>query len=131
MSVVMSMHWPEITVEQYENVRREVNWEGRVPAGAQFHVAWFGPDGFRVLDLWESGGHFQKFSEARLMPVVMKLGVSTAPQVTLTPAHAVFAPKVPTAPGTARARKPSQPAARRAKKATRPARRAARKTRRR
>ena len=36
MATVMSMHWPEITKQQYEQVRGDVNWETNVPDGAKF-----------------------------------------------------------------------------------------------
>ena len=37
MPTVMLMHWPEVSREQYERARREVDWEGDVPRGAKFH----------------------------------------------------------------------------------------------
>ena len=94
MATVMAMHWPEVTKEQYEAVRREVNWEGDVPAGAKFHVAWFGDDGFHVIDLWDSPSQFDAFVQQRLMPGVQKIGVQGQPKVTLNEAQAVFAPNV-------------------------------------
>jgi hypothetical protein len=94
MATVMLMHWPEVSREQYEHARREINWEGNVPQGAKFHVAWFGDDGFHVLDLWESAEEFQRFTEERLMPGVQKIGIQGQPRVEFAEAHAVFAPNV-------------------------------------
>ena len=92
MATVMLMHWPEVTEEQYDTVRRDVNWEGDVPKGAKFHVAWFGDDGFRVLDLWESQADCEAFVQNRLMPGVQRAGIPGQPQVSFVPSHAVFAP---------------------------------------
>ena len=61
MATVMLMHWPEVTKEQYEQVRLSVNWEGDAPDGGKFHTAWLGSDGFHVLDLWESKEKFEAF----------------------------------------------------------------------
>jgi hypothetical protein len=36
MATVMLMHWPEVTKEQYEQVRNDVRWETDIPAGAKF-----------------------------------------------------------------------------------------------
>lgn len=94
MATVMTMHWPEVTREQYETARREINWEGDVPDGAKFHVAWFAPDGFRVLDLWDSQAQFEAFVQQRLMPGVQKIGIQGQPQVSFSEATAVFAPNV-------------------------------------
>ena len=92
MATVMMMQWPEVSREQYEQVRREVNWENDVPNGANFHVAGFGSDGFHVLDLWESQEAFESFAQARLMPGVQKAGISGQPQVQFAESHAIFAP---------------------------------------
>jgi heme-degrading monooxygenase HmoA len=92
MATVMNMHWPEVTREQYEIVRQDVNWEGDVPKGAKFHVAWFADDGFRVLDLWESAEDFQAFVAQRLTPGVAKAGIQGEPKIQLSPTHAIFAP---------------------------------------
>jgi hypothetical protein len=94
MATVMMMHWPEVSKEQYEKARKEVNWEGNVPNGAKFHVAWFGQDGLRVLDLWESQQEFERFVEQRLMPAVQKIGIQGQPKVEFAEAHAIFAPNV-------------------------------------
>jgi hypothetical protein len=94
MPTVMMMHWPEVTKEQYEQARKEVNWEGKVPDGAKFHVAWFAADGFRVIDLWDSAQQFQRFVETRLMPGVAKVGIKGQPKVELSEAHAIFTPNI-------------------------------------
>jgi len=94
MATVMLMHWPEVSREQYEQARREIDWEGQVPQGAKFHVAWFGDDGLHVLDLWDSAEDFQRFAEQRLAPGVQKIGIQGQPQVEFAEAAAVFAPNV-------------------------------------
>lgn len=97
MATVMLMHWPEVSIEQYEQARKEINWEGNVPQGAKFHVAWMGNDGFHVLDLWESQADFDRFTQERLMPGIQKLGIQGQPRVEFFKAQAFFAPDVQTA----------------------------------
>ena len=41
MAVIMIMEWEGVTPEQYEAVRKEVNWESNHAPGGQFHVAAF------------------------------------------------------------------------------------------
>ena len=94
MATVMRMHWPEVSKEQYEQARKEVNWESEVPQGGKFHVAWFGEDGLHVLDLWESREDCEQFVAQRFMPGVQKLGIQGQPQIEFAEAHAVFAPNV-------------------------------------
>jgi heme-degrading monooxygenase HmoA len=94
MATVMSMHWPEVSKQQYEQVRGDVKWETDVPNGAKFHVAWWADDGFHVLDLWDSPDAFQDFVQNRLMAATQRAGLTTQPNVQLSEAHAVFAPNV-------------------------------------
>lgn len=93
MPIVMQMHWPEISADEYEEARRRVNWEGDLPDGAMFHVSWFADDGFHAMDVWQSGADFDRFVNDRLMPVVAgEMGITSQPNVTVTPAHSVFNP---------------------------------------
>ena len=92
MATVMLMHWPEVTKEQYEQIRQDVKWETNVPDGAKLHVSWFAADGFHVFDLWDSRAHFEKFLQQRLMPAVQKAAVQGQPKVELEESHAIFAP---------------------------------------
>ena len=92
MAVVMLMHWPEVSLDQYEQVRADVAWETNTPKGAQFHVAWMGDDGFHVLDLWDSAEDFQKFANTRLMESVLRAGITTQPNVAIAPVHRLFVP---------------------------------------
>jgi hypothetical protein len=92
MATVMTMHWPEVTKEKYDQVRRDVNWEGDVPKGAKFHVAWFGDDGLRVVDLWDSREDFEAFVQQRLTPGVQRAGIEGQPRVEYAPSHSIFAP---------------------------------------
>ena len=92
MATVMMMHWPEVTKEQYETVRKDVNWEGQAPRGARLHVAWFAQDGFRVVDVWSSQGDFETFLGERLNPGVQRAGIKGQPKVTYSECHAIFAP---------------------------------------
>ena len=94
MAVVMQMHWPEVSKEQYDRARHEVNWEKDVPRGAKFHVAWFADDGLRVIDLWDSEADFNRFVADRLMPAVKNIGIQGEPRVKIAEAHAIFAPNV-------------------------------------
>jgi hypothetical protein len=92
MAVMMQMIWNGIGVEEYEAVRKHVNWEGDVPSGAIFHVMAVNDGGVRVTDVWESAEAFDAFVRDRLMPGVKELGIPGEPQVEILPAHAVFAP---------------------------------------
>ncbi|MEA2390516.1 MAG: hypothetical protein QOK31_625 [Solirubrobacteraceae bacterium] len=92
MATVMHMHWPGVTPDQYEQVRRSVDWEGDLPDGAKLHVAGFDGDGITVLDVWESEEKFGAFQEQRLAPAVQEAGIEGPPDVRFYPLHGIFAP---------------------------------------
>jgi hypothetical protein len=92
MPTVMNMRWSGVTPEEYDEAREVVNWEGDVPDGARFHIAWFEDGGLRVVDPWDSPENFQAFVENRLNPGVQQVGIEGEPEVTMTESHAVFAP---------------------------------------
>lgn len=92
MAIVAVFESPSLTQSKYEeSVRRLTGGRARLekPAdwpvdGLLVHVAGQGPNGFRVVDVWESEQAFQRFGE-KLMPILQAIGVEGAPQV--YPAH--------------------------------------------
>ena len=95
MAIVMKMQWPEASKDQYDQLRSAVNFEGDVPAGAKFHVAWFDEnEGMNVVDLWDTREDFDRFVGERLMPQVQSIGVQGEPKITISDAHNIFAPNV-------------------------------------
>jgi len=97
MAVMMLMQWDNVTRDQYEAVRKTVDWEGNVPRGALFHVAAFDDKGLKVTDVWERAEDFQAFADQRLMAATQKAGISGQPKVQFLPVHAIFAPAYATA----------------------------------
>ncbi len=93
MAIVMRMHWSGVTPEQYEQVRREVDWESMPADGGRLHVAGFDDDGLNVVDVWDSPDAFQRFSEERLRPVTDRVVTGGAePEVTMYPLHNAWSP---------------------------------------
>jgi hypothetical protein len=85
---------PTLTKAQYEETvhrltggrrrRMESVADWPVP-GLLAHAAGQGPNGFRVVDVWQSEEAFQRFGE-KLMPIMKSIGVEGQPEV--YPAHA-------------------------------------------
>lgn len=81
-----------VTQEQYEeSVRRLTGGKERLESPADWptegllaHIPGQGPNGFRVVDVWESEEAARRFGEV-LMPVLMDLGVEGEPEI--YPAH--------------------------------------------
>lgn len=90
--VVMIMKWEGVTADQYEKIRKTVNWEGEQPPGSMFHVAAFGNNALHVTDIWESAEQFGSFVQSRLMPGVQQAGIASQPHVEIYPMHALYVP---------------------------------------
>jgi len=88
---VLAIFTGPITKDQYEKLRKIVDWEGKRPAGAVFHAASFDETGnAHVADVWESAEALDAFVGQRLMPAFQQMGF-TPPQVEVYPAHNVNA----------------------------------------
>lgn len=94
MPFAVFMEWPGATKENYELLRKEVNWEGDRPKGGNLHLAAVTDDGLRVTDIWDTEADFNTFVGTRLMPAVERLGIPGQPQVAVYPLHALYAPNV-------------------------------------
>jgi len=88
MAVVAVFQHPSLTRAQYEeSIRRLTGGRERVERASDWpvegllvHVAGEGPNGFRVVDVWESEEAFQRFGE-KLMPITKALGIEAQPDV--------------------------------------------------
>jgi len=93
MSVVAVFQSPSLTQGQYEeSVRRLTGGKSRMESpsdwpveGLLAHVAGEGPNGFRVVDVWESEDAMRRFGDV-LMPILQELGIDVQPEI--YPAHA-------------------------------------------
>ena len=89
--VVLVFESPSLTQERYEESIRRLTDGGSVQAPADWpvegllaHIPGQGPNGFRVVDVWESEEAVQRFGEV-LMPVLRDSGVEGEPEI--YPAH--------------------------------------------
>lgn len=88
MAVVALVQGPSITREMYnEVVRRMTGGKSRLesladwpPKGLIVHTAGEGPNGFRIVDVWESEEAFRSFGE-RLRPFLEAVGVVDQPEI--------------------------------------------------
>ena len=89
MAVVLVHQGPTVTRERYEETVRRLT-EGRVDRmespsdwpveGLLVHVAGEGPNGFRVVDVWESEEACNRFGEI-LGPHLQEVGITDQPEM--------------------------------------------------
>jgi len=88
VAVVLVHEGPGLTKETYEAaVRRITGGKERVDSpddwpveGLLSHAAGEGPNGFRVVDVWESEEAAMKFGDT-LVPIMQELDITVEPQV--------------------------------------------------
>jgi hypothetical protein len=96
VAVIIVHQGAGLTQETYEGaVRRVTGGKDRVESpsdwpveGLLSHAAGQGPNGFRVVDVWESEEAARQFGE-KLAPIMQELNISAEPEV--YPAHTFVA----------------------------------------
>jgi hypothetical protein len=74
MAIAFLMEFPGVTQEQYDAVMTDLELQG-MPDGGIAHLAAPMDGGWRVLDVWESKEHFDRFYDAALRGALEKNGV--------------------------------------------------------
>ena len=91
MAVVLVHQGPDVTRSSYEQVVRSMTGKERADSpsdwpveGLLVHASGDGPNGFRVVDVWESEEAAQRFGE-QLAPHLQEANITSEPEV--YPAH--------------------------------------------
>lgn len=87
MSVVLIHQGPSVTQESYEATVQKLTGKSRMESlsdwpveGLLMHVAGQSPQGFRVVDVWESEEACNRFGEI-LQPVLQEVGIVDPPEI--------------------------------------------------
>jgi hypothetical protein len=75
MAIAMIFTPPSMTRAQYDETIRRLEAAGQgAPSGRLHHVAFEGPGGLRVVDVWESQAAFEAFGRT-MMPILQEIGI--------------------------------------------------------
>jgi hypothetical protein len=97
MAVAVIQDWveeeTERSTENYDAIIERLEGQGPVD-GLIVHTAGFTGAGFRIFEVWETKGDFDRFRSERLMPMLLEVesGDPTPPQVTVYELHNVIRP---------------------------------------
>jgi hypothetical protein len=110
MTVVSTLDVNGLTELEYRTVMDELGVETRPEGGIYLHLTAPGDFGFRVVEIWDEKQGFDRFVEHRLAPASEAVGLEREMNITVTPLHNFFAPRldelpalVPSLPGAPRA----------------------------
>jgi hypothetical protein len=87
MAVVLVHQGPTVTRQRYDETVRRITGKDRMDSPADWpvegllvHVAGEGPNGFRVVDVWESEEACNRFGEI-LGPHLQEVGITDQPEM--------------------------------------------------
>jgi len=87
MAVLCILSGEGFTKEQYEEIKKEVDWEHTKPKGEIFHALGFGNSGnYHVVDMWESEQDFNNFITNKIKPAYDKIN-APVPKGEVIPLH--------------------------------------------
>ena len=88
-----------LTPAEYRSVLDELGVEKRPEGGIYLHLATPIENGFRIVEIWNERAGFDRFLEQRLVPATDAVGMQRETQITVTPLHNLFAPRLDELPG--------------------------------
>ena len=99
MTVVSTLDVTDLTAPEYRAVMDELGVERRPEGGIYLHLTTPIDAGFRVVEIWDEKENFDRFVERRLVPANQAIGLDHATEITVTPLHNLFAPRLDELPG--------------------------------
>ncbi len=79
MAIALFIEFPGGTLQQYETIMQNLGMElhsnKNIPDGLISHIVYSGEGSLRVIDVWESRQHFDKFLRDRLGPALRNTGL--------------------------------------------------------
>ena len=97
MAIAVVQDWIEEETDRstknYDTISERLQAQGPVD-GLIVHTAGYSGTGFRIFEVWETKGHFDRFLSERLMPILTDVeeGDPTPPTLTVYELHNVIVP---------------------------------------
>ena len=93
MPVAIEMNFSGATLEQYDAILDKMGLTsgGSTPPGAIFHWAAKTDDGLRVVDVWETKEHFERFAQEQIGPFSKEVGIEKEPEMHFFDVHGYLA----------------------------------------
>jgi hypothetical protein len=99
MTVISTLDVTGLTAPEYRAVMDELGVERRPEGGIYLHLTTPTDFGYRVVEIWDEKENFDRFVEHRLVPANEAVGIGRATEITVTPLHNLFAPRLEELPG--------------------------------
>ena len=94
MLFVTTLDVTGLTPKEYRAVLDEMGVETRPAAGIFLHLTTTTDFGYRIVEIWDSKEGFEEFLEKRLGPASKAIGLDRKTDISITPLHNFFAPRL-------------------------------------
>jgi hypothetical protein len=94
MTVVSTLDVTGLTASEYRAVMDELGVEQRPEGGIYLHLTTPIDFGYRIVEIWDEKDNFDRFVERRLAPANEAIGVDRSTEITVTPLHNLFGPRL-------------------------------------
>jgi hypothetical protein len=94
MTVVSTLDVTGLTSSEYRAVMDELGVEQRPEGGIYLHLTTPTDFGYRIVEIWDEKDNFDWFVERRLAPANQAIGLDHSTEITVTPLHNLFAPRL-------------------------------------
>ncbi len=91
MATAMFQEFRHLNEKDYDRILGLLHLDTNPPKGGIFHSA--GPTasgGWRVFDIWESTGAWERFLNDRLLPAFKQAGITEEPVTEVFPVHNMY-----------------------------------------
>jgi hypothetical protein len=99
MSVITTLDVKDMEPGEYRAVLDRMGVETQPAAGIYLHLTTTMSFGYRIIELWDREEGFQEFLDKRLAPATQDLGIDRQTDISITPLHNLFAPRLEEIPG--------------------------------
>ena len=99
MLFVATLNVTGLTPKEYRSVLDEMGVENRPAAGIFLHLTTTTDFGYRIVEVWDSKEGFEEFLEKRLAPASQAIGLDRKTDISITPLHNFFGPRLEELPG--------------------------------
>ena|SRR5215213_8556468 len=94
MTVITTLDIKDMEPGEYRAVLDQMGVETRPAAGIYLHLTSPMSFGYRITELWDRKEGFEEFLERRLAPATQELRIERETEISITPLHNLFAPRL-------------------------------------
>jgi hypothetical protein len=94
MIFVTTLDVTGLTPEEYRAILDQMGVETRPAAGIFLHLTTTTDFGYRIVEIWDSKEGFEEFLDKRLGPASKAIGLDRKTDISITPLHNLFAPRL-------------------------------------